>query len=64
MLFGGDQARVFQQGFDQALGEEANHRRGHPVAHHLHQAFRKLTIASRYELARIVIEQAADDPAQ
>ena len=30
----------------------------HTVAHHLRQAFRKLSIASRYELTRIVIEQA------
>jgi DNA-binding CsgD family transcriptional regulator len=36
----------------------------HTVAHHLRQAFRKLSIASRVELARIVIEQAADGPAQ
>ncbi|HMD26047.1 MAG TPA: hypothetical protein VKH61_18255, partial [Streptosporangiaceae bacterium] len=35
----------------------------HTVAHHLRQAFRKLHIASRYELTRIVIEQAADGPA-
>ncbi len=32
----------------------------HTVAHHLRQAFRKLNITSRVELARIVIEQAAD----
>jgi DNA-binding CsgD family transcriptional regulator len=32
----------------------------HTVAHHLRQTFRKLSIASRYELTRIVIEQAAD----
>ena len=32
----------------------------HTVAHHLRQAFRKLTIASRVELTRIVIEQTAD----
>ena len=32
----------------------------HTVAHHLRQAFRKLSIASRVELARIVVEQAAD----
>ena len=32
----------------------------HTVAHHLRRAFRKLSIASRVELARIVIEQAAD----
>jgi DNA-binding CsgD family transcriptional regulator len=32
----------------------------HTVAHHLRQAFRKLSITSRVELARIVIEQAAD----
>ena len=31
----------------------------HTVAHHLRQAFRKLQIASRVELARIVIEAAA-----
>jgi DNA-binding CsgD family transcriptional regulator len=31
----------------------------HTVAHHLRQAFRKLSIASRVELARIVIQQAA-----
>jgi DNA-binding CsgD family transcriptional regulator len=36
----------------------------HTVAHHLRQSFRKLTIASRVELARIVIEQAADGPAE
>jgi DNA-binding CsgD family transcriptional regulator len=35
----------------------------HTVAHHLRQAFRKLSIASRVELTRIVIEQAADGPA-
>jgi DNA-binding CsgD family transcriptional regulator len=32
----------------------------HTVAHHLRQAFRKLSIASRVELTRIVIEQAGD----
>ena len=32
----------------------------HTVAHHLRQAFRKLSIASRVELARIVIEQAGE----
>ena len=32
----------------------------HTVAHHLRQAFRKLSITSRVELARMVIEQAAD----
>ena len=32
----------------------------HTVAHHLRQAFRKLAIASRVELTRIVIEHAAD----
>jgi DNA-binding CsgD family transcriptional regulator len=31
----------------------------HTVAHHLRQAFRKLSIASRVELTRIVIEQGA-----
>jgi len=31
----------------------------HTVAHHLRQAFRKLSITSRVELARIVIEEAA-----
>jgi len=31
----------------------------HTVAHHLRQAFRKLSIASRHELIRIVIERAA-----
>jgi len=31
----------------------------HTVAHHLRQTFRKLSIASRVELARIVIEQTA-----
>jgi Bacterial regulatory proteins, luxR family len=30
----------------------------HTVAHHLRQAFRKLSIASRVKLTRIVIEQA------
>jgi len=32
----------------------------HTVAHHLRQAFRKLSIASRVELTRIVIEHAGD----
>jgi len=32
----------------------------HTVAHHLRQAFRKLSIASRVELARIVIERGGD----
>ena len=32
----------------------------HTVAHHLRQAFRKLSITSRVELTRIVIEKAAD----
>jgi DNA-binding CsgD family transcriptional regulator len=32
----------------------------HTVAHHLRQAFRRLGITSRVELARIVIEHAAD----
>jgi hypothetical protein len=30
----------------------------HTAAHHLRQAFRKLSIASRVELTRIAIEQA------
>jgi DNA-binding CsgD family transcriptional regulator len=34
------------------------------VAHHLRQAFRKLSIASRVEFARIVMEQAAQAPAE
>jgi DNA-binding NarL/FixJ family response regulator len=34
----------------------------HTVAHHLRRAFRKLSIASRVELTRIVIEQTADGP--
>ncbi len=32
----------------------------HTVAHHLRQAFRKLSISSRVELTRIVIEQASN----
>jgi DNA-binding CsgD family transcriptional regulator len=32
----------------------------HTVAHHLRQAFRKLSITSRYELTRFIIEQAAN----
>jgi DNA-binding CsgD family transcriptional regulator len=34
----------------------------HTVAHHLRQSFRKLSIASRVELTRIVLEQAAGRP--
>jgi DNA-binding NarL/FixJ family response regulator len=34
----------------------------HTVAHHLRQAFRKLSIASRVELTRIVIQQAGEGP--
>jgi DNA-binding CsgD family transcriptional regulator len=30
----------------------------HTVAHHLRQAFRKLSIGSRVELARIVMERS------
>lgn len=33
---------------------------GRPVAHHLRQAFGKLGIASRVDLARIALEQATD----
>ena len=36
----------------------------HTVAHHLRQAFRKLSIASRVELTRVVIEQATGASAQ
>jgi DNA-binding CsgD family transcriptional regulator len=36
----------------------------HTVAHHLRQAFRKLSIASRVELTRIVIEQGSGAPAR
>jgi DNA-binding CsgD family transcriptional regulator len=36
----------------------------HTVAHHLRQAFRKLGIASRVELARIVIERTPQEPAR
>jgi len=36
----------------------------HTVAHHLRQAFRKLGIASRVELTRIVIERTAEEPAR
>jgi DNA-binding CsgD family transcriptional regulator len=32
----------------------------HTVAHHLRQAFRKLSLSSRYELTRIVMERSAD----
>ena len=35
----------------------------HTVAHHLRQAFRKLSISSRYELTRIVMDQAANGAA-
>ncbi|WP_329089332.1 helix-turn-helix transcriptional regulator [Actinomadura citrea] len=34
----------------------------HTVAHHLRQAFRKLSIASRVELTRIIIERTAHHP--
>ena len=36
----------------------------HTVAHHLRQAFRKLSIASRVEFARIVMQQAAQATAE
>jgi DNA-binding CsgD family transcriptional regulator len=36
----------------------------HTVAHHLRQAFRKLSITSRVELTRIVLEQAAEHAAE
>jgi DNA-binding CsgD family transcriptional regulator len=34
----------------------------HTVAHHLRQAFRKLSIGSRVELARIVVERSRQSP--
>jgi DNA-binding CsgD family transcriptional regulator len=53
-------ARLVAQGLNNKQVGARMYISGHTVAHHLRQAFRKLSIASRVELTRIVIEQAAD----
>lgn len=53
-------ARVVAQGLNNKEVGARLYISEHTVAHHLRQAFRKLSIASRVELARIVIEQATD----
>lgn len=54
-------ARLVAQGLNNKQVAARMYISAHTVAHHLRQAFRKLSIASRVELARIVIEQATDD---
>jgi len=56
-------ARLVAEGLNNSQVAARMYISTHTVAHHLRQAFRKLSIASRVELARIVIEQAADGPA-
>jgi DNA-binding CsgD family transcriptional regulator len=56
-------ARLVAEGLNNSQAAARMYISTHTVAHHLRQAFRKLSIASRVELARIVIEQAADGPA-
>ncbi len=52
-------ARLVAQGLRNSQVAARMYISSHTVAHHLRQMFRKLNIASRYELTRIVIEQAA-----
>jgi DNA-binding NarL/FixJ family response regulator len=56
-------ARLVAEGLNNSQVAARMYISTHTVAHHLRQAFRKLSIASRVELARIVIQQAADGPA-
>lgn len=57
-------ARLVAQGLNNNQVAARMYISTHTVAHHLCQAFRKLSIASRVELTRIVIEQRADRRAQ
>ena len=52
-------ARLVAQGLNNNQVAARMYISTHTVAHHLRQAYRKLSIASRVELTRIVIEQAA-----
>ena len=47
-------------GLNNRPGRQPHVHSTHTAAYHLCQAFRKLSIAARYELTRIVIERAAD----
>jgi DNA-binding CsgD family transcriptional regulator len=51
-------ARLVAEGLSNSQAAARMYISTHTVAHHLRQAFRKLSIASRVELARVVIEQA------
>jgi DNA-binding CsgD family transcriptional regulator/tetratricopeptide (TPR) repeat protein len=53
-------ARLVAEGLNNSQVAARMYISTHTVAHHLRQAFRKLHIASRVELTRIVIEQATD----
>jgi DNA-binding CsgD family transcriptional regulator len=53
-------ARLVAQGLNNNQVAACMYISNHTVAHHLRHAFRKLSITSRYELTRIVIERAAD----
>lgn len=54
-------ARLVAQGMNNKQVAARLYISGHTVAHHLRQAYRKLSIASRMELALIVVQRAADD---
>jgi DNA-binding NarL/FixJ family response regulator len=54
-------ARLVAEGLNNNQAAARMYISTHTVAHHLRQAFRKLGIASRVELTRIVIEQAGHD---
>ena len=54
-------ARLVAEGLNNNQAAARMYISTHTVAHHLRQAFRKLGIASRVELTRIVIEHAGDD---
>jgi DNA-binding CsgD family transcriptional regulator len=53
-------ARLVAEGLNNNQAADRMYISTHTVAHHLRQAFRKLQIASRVELTRIVLEQAGD----
>jgi len=53
-------ARLVAQGLSNKQLSARMYISDHTVAHHLRQAFRKLGIASRVDLARIALEQATD----
>jgi DNA-binding NarL/FixJ family response regulator len=50
--------RAYRRGLTNQQAASRMYISAHTVAHHLRQTFRKLSIGSRVELARIVIERS------